>query len=452
MNPLELFRDVVSSVPAYRDFLDNNGVDATAVRAMADFEQLPIVTKDNYLRRYPLPDRCRDGRLDSCDMIAVSSGSSGEPTIWPRSVADELAVTRRFEQVFVDSFAAQQRHTLAVVCFPLGTWVGGLFTLACVRHLAATGLRITAVAPGNNVAEILRVVPELGGFVDQVVLLGYPPFIKQVVDAGIRVGLDWSRYAIKLVLAGEVFSEDWRDLVSRRAGMADVETGSASLYGTADAGVLGNETPLSVRIRRFLASRPELAGELFGDQRLPTLVQYDPQIRYFETGGDGTLVFSGDSGVPLIRYGIGDRGGIISFSDMMAYCREHGFAPEAGPELPFVYVFGRALFAVSYYGANVYAENIANGLEQPAVSDWVTGRFVLETREDADRNRELWVTVELARGEAASPERASAAAQSILTRLCGLNSEFANYVPDDRQLPHVELRPADDPDYFPVGV
>ena len=33
-----------------------------------------------------------------------------------------------------------------------------------------------------------------------------------------------------------------------------------------------------------------------------------------------------------------------------------------------------------------------------------------------------------------------------------LNSEFAHYVPADCQLPAVTLRPAGDPDYFPVGV
>ena len=79
-----------------------------------------------------------------------------------------------------------------------------------------------------------------------------------------------------------MFSEEWRDLVARPAGMANPVTDSASPYGTADAGVLGDETPLSVSIRRFLADSPELASELFGDLRLPTLVQYDPGSRFFE--------------------------------------------------------------------------------------------------------------------------------------------------------------------------
>ncbi len=121
----------------------------------------------------------------------MSSGSTGEPTVWPRSLTDELGVAARFEQVFADSFAAGERSTLAVVCFPLGTWVGGLYTLACTRHLAAKGYPITVVAPGNNKAEILRVIPELAAHVDQTVLLGYPPFLKDVIDTGISAGVDW---------------------------------------------------------------------------------------------------------------------------------------------------------------------------------------------------------------------------------------------------------------------
>jgi phenylacetate-CoA ligase len=274
---VELFQQVAASVPAYQNFLRDKGIEPSSIRTVEDFRRLPLLDKDSYHRRYPLPELCRDGRLDGCDMIAVSSGSSGSPTIWPRSLRDELHITRRFEQVFRDGFHADGRSTLAVVGFPLGTWVGGLLITACVRHLAAKGYPITVVAPGNNKAEILRVLPELAPHFEQVVLLGYPPFVKDVVDTGLAAGFDWSRHTVTLVLAGEVFSEEWRDLMAERAGLGDPTRDSVSLYGTADAGVLGNETPLSVTIRRFLAARPELARELFGDSRLPTLVQYDPR-------------------------------------------------------------------------------------------------------------------------------------------------------------------------------
>src|SRR6185369_10421606 len=269
---LALFHDVAATVPAYGAFLRSRGVDPAAIRTVADFARVPLSTKENYQRRYPLPELCRGGRLDACDMVAVSSGSSGRPTVWPRSVLDEQLVAARFEQVFRDSFDAADRRTLAVVCFALGSWVGGMYTAACCRHLAAKGYPITVATPGNNLDEILRVVGELGPHFDQVVLLGYPPFVKNVIDAGASRGVDWPALSIRLVLAGEVFSEQWRDLVGRRAGMTRPCFDSASLYGTADAGVLGNETPLSVAIRRFLADRPEAARGLFGDSRLPTLV------------------------------------------------------------------------------------------------------------------------------------------------------------------------------------
>jgi phenylacetate-CoA ligase len=333
---------------------------------------------------------------------------------------------------------------LAVVCFPLGTWVGGLFTTSCVRHLAAKGYPITVVAPGNNKAEILRVLPELAGHFDQVVLLGYPPFIKEVVDSG----FDWSAHTVKLVLAGEVFSESWRDLVARRLGMTDPVRDTASLYGTADAGVLGNETPLSVSIRRFLAAQPDLARELFGDSRLPTLVQYDPSSRFFEQR-DGTLLFSGDNGAPLIRYHIADRGGLVSAAEMREFCARNGFRPDFDNDLPFVFVFGRSLFTVSFFGANIYPENVTVGLEQPGLSDWITGKFVLDTVTDTDENTRLRVTVELAPNRTGDP---TVLAASIRDQLLRLNSEFAHYVPAEHQLPQVVLRPAGDPEYFPPGV
>ncbi|MGP3910656.1 phenylacetate--CoA ligase family protein [Nonomuraea sp. 10N515B] len=446
MDPVELFHQVAATVPAYRAFLAANNVDPAKVTTFQDFERLPMTTKDSYTLRHPLPDLCRNGEIG--DMIAVSSGSTGVPSFWPRSVADERVIAARFEEVFRDSFAARERRTLAVVCFALGTWVGGLFTINCCRHLAERGYPITVVAPGTDRREIARVLPELAPYFDQVVLLGYPPFLKNVIDTE---DLPWASWNIKLVTAGEVFSEEWRTLVAERAGIADPVRGIASLYGTADAGVLGNETALSVEIRRFLAKRPNTARELFGESRLPTLVQYDPRVRFFEEH-EGTLLFSGDNGIPLIRYHIADEGGVIPYDQMVGFVRRHGFEPaEQGPERPFVYVFGRGHFTLSYYGANVFPENIAVGLEQPEVAGSVTGKFVMEVVEDAQRDRHLTVTVELMPGEKLSEETAQAVGASILAQLLRLNNEFAGYVPLAQQMPFIRLREAGDPEYFPPG-
>jgi phenylacetate-CoA ligase len=120
--------------------------------------------------------------------------------------------------------------------------------------------------------------------------------------------------------------------------------------------------------------------------------------------------------------------------------------------LPFAYVFGRADFTISYFGANVYPENVTVGLEQAPVDRWVTGKFVMQAREDDDRNAYLSIVVELGPDVSSDPEKTAAIGESILRNLLRLNSEFANYVPAERQMPRVQLAARGDPAYFPVGV
>lgn len=457
---VDLFHHAVAGVPAYRDFVVRKGIAPESIRSIREFRQLPLTDKRGYMHAYPLPDRCWGGSLLSADRVAVSSGSTGLPTFWPRAMRHELDISLRFEQVFRDSFRAHERRTLAVVCFALGNWVGGMFTASCCWHLAHKGYPLMVATPGNKKEEIFRVIRELSPHFEQTVLLGYPPFVKDVIDAGALAGIDWADHKVKMVFAGEVFSEEWRTQLGYRVGSDAPCYDSASLYGTADGGVLGNETPLSIAARRFLSDQPKAAQQLFGETRLPTLVQYDPMSRYFEVH-DETLVVTGDSGVPLLRYHIADKGGILSYERLLGFLRDWGVKSladygldDAQPvrSLPLVYVFGRADFTVSFYGANIFPENIAVALEQVQVSEWVTGKFVLEAKVAADGDKYLSVTVELRPGVAADPEKSLIVAEAIRMELLRLNSEFANYTPADKQLPWVSLLPFEDPEYFPTGV
>jgi len=457
---LGLFRDASETVPAYREWLESHGIAPDCVRTLEDFGSLPLMTKPGYMQAYPLASRCPGGTLTGSDRVAVSSGSTGSPTFWPRSLRHELDIAVRFEQVFRDSFRAHERRTLAVVCFALGNWVGGLFTTSCCWHLSHKGYPLMVATPGNNKDEIFLVIRSLAPEYEQTVLLGYPPFVKDVIDAGAAPGIDWAHLNVRMVFAGEVFSEEWRTELVRRPGSSSPCHDTASLYGTADGGVLGNATPYTIAARRFLAQHPEAARELFGESRLPTLVQYDPASRYFEVH-EHTLVVTGDSGVPLVHYHIADKGGVIGFETMQAFLRDHGatrwMAGELGEgmpvrPLPLVYVVGRADFTVSFYGANIYPENVTVGLEQPGLMELLTGKFVLEVSEDANGDKHLNVTAELRPGVTGDAELASRLAASIHAQLLRLNSEFRNYTPPERQLPVVSLRPFGDAEYFPAGV
>ncbi|KAJ3082235.1 hypothetical protein HK102_001843 [Quaeritorhiza haematococci] len=377
----------------------------------------------------------------------------------------ELSMAFRFEQIFRDSFEADRIHTLAVIAFPMGSWVGGVYTTMCVRHLTLKGYKIALVTPGNDVKEILRIIPKVSPMYKQTVIMGYPPFLKTVVDAGRASGVKWEDYNIGMVFAGEVFSEDWRCLVAERASIHNPLTRMVSMYGTADAGVLACETPLSTRIRSWISKRPDLVKKLFGRERLPSLMQYDPCHRFVELRRDnGTIVFStmppvdgpgpaagGDKEgaeneemkgaipkTPLIRYSIGDAGGNASYQLILNFVKEHtdGFDPVAETlasgaravrKLPFVWVFGRAFWTVSLYGANVFVENIMVGLEQPDINQHVTGKFVLSVAEDENGDPVLSIIAELTPKQEPSSNLESQVAESIRKLLVLNNSEYGHY-------------------------
>ena len=75
-------------------------------------------------------------------------------------------------------------------------------------------------------------VGPLPALFDQVCVVGYPPFCKGVVDAATHAGIDLAPLRLKFILAGEVFSEEWRSLMMERCALAD-PSDIVSIYGTA---------------------------------------------------------------------------------------------------------------------------------------------------------------------------------------------------------------------------
>ncbi|HEX6118081.1 MAG TPA: hypothetical protein VFZ03_01435, partial [Dongiaceae bacterium] len=106
---LALLRRVADRVPAYRAMLKGAELASADILDAADFARLPLLTKDNYVRRFPMEALVEGGDLASCDFFAVSSGSTGEPTVWPRGLQHEFPVAVRFEQVLRDNFRAHER-------------------------------------------------------------------------------------------------------------------------------------------------------------------------------------------------------------------------------------------------------------------------------------------------------------------------------------------------------
>lgn len=455
-NALQLFHAAAKRVPAYTRFLTEHGVDPKRIQTFEDFrEQVPVMDKDNYLRRNDIRDLCWDGDLERADILSVSSGSSGKPYLWPRDASLEFEVTYFFELFMESFFNISKRRTLVVDCFAMGMYVGGPFFLNATLRIAQKGYPVTVVTPGNVMADILRVVQELLPKYEQVILSGYPPFLKDVIENGEEEGIDWKSVNTVLLPAGEGFSEFWRDAVLDTLGQKGNVSNLLGYYGTADAAVLGVETPWSVAARRAIASDGEFVTEVFGQSRLPSFMQYFPTQRYFELIEDELHFTTANGCIPLIRYNIHDHGGLLTFDQVEDLAKKKGVdiraaLPEKAWQLPFVYVFGRSDHTVILYGANVYPENVKEALETTTIAEKCTGRFVMEVEEDHFNNSYLSIHIECQKGVRPMAKLKKQLIRTIKIVLEEVNAEYANMAKaiGDRSIPQVFLHSYGDDNYF----
>lgn len=465
---LNLFHAMAIRVPAYRDFLKINRVDHNRIQTISDFKSVPLLTKSEYLRRYDLPDLCWDGQLKPKQWtFAATSGSTGHPFYFPRTKNQNQQYATTAELYLRNNFQIHKKSSLYINCFALGVWIGGIFThdaLHIVREHHPYAL--TIISPGLNKPEIIKAVQNLGSHFDQIIIGGYPPFVKDILDEGLVNGIDWPKYHPKFVFSAEGFSEDFRDHIAKLSGLENIYSDTLNHYGTVDQGTLAHETPLAILIRRLALKNPELFETIFRPEtshRLPTLAQYDPELFYFEEVENG-LVCSSMSGIPLVRYDLEDYGGIVTYQDMLSHGKKFGinFVAEAQKNklestiwhLPFVYVYERKNFAISLSGANIYPEHVRQIIEKSPFDRYLTGKFTMLAENDDKQNQFFVINIELRNDCSSCPPAVSdALGSAIIKNLLESNSEYRNNYQDNplAATPHLIFWPYEDPKYFKIG-
>jgi len=461
----KLFQRMAKIVPAYGDFLKKSGARLASVKKVEDFSNLPWLDKENYLRCYSLAELCWNGELKKGQWVfSATSGSTGEPFYFPREDAQDKQYALTAELYLRDNFAIQNHSTLYINGFAMGAWIGGLFTYQALKHVGARGnYRLSTINPGLNRVEILKAVKKLAPQFDLVIIGGYPPFVKDLVDVGLAEGIRWQDYNLRFIFSAEGFNEDFRDYIIRKAGLKNPYKDTLNHYGIVDLGTVAHETPLSILIRRLAVKNLRLYREIFGaTHKLPTLAQYLPEFFYFEEV-DGNLFCSANSGLPLFRYNLKDRGGVLALTEVRRRFQRSGLdldeeIKKAGLadlvwNLPFVYVYERSDFAVSHYGANIYPETVRKALQHRRLEDSVTGKCVLEIQRNQKQDPEFLVHVELKPRARATLALANSAGDLILAELLKENSEYRNNHQQmgERTLPKIILQPYEHPEYFKSG-
>jgi phenylacetate-CoA ligase len=397
--------------PAYRDFLEREGQHANGRWKLSD---LPITTKNNYVKKYSLVDRCYYGRLPASGVVIdESSGSSGVPNNWVRSAEEREDVKRilqlNYQLIYRDS------GCILLNCFALGPWATGMnvsMSLVDVGILKSIGpdqkkLENSLVTLGSNYRYLV---------------FGYPPFIKTFVDT---TELDLTQYRMDLIVGGEGMSEPLRTHLLKYFQSV------ISSYGASDLEInIGVETELTINLRRKCIEDRALSAILFGREMPPMIFQYNALDYIIETTG-GELLFTigrQTSAAPKLRYNLHDLGGVMTHSQLREKLATKGIeifqVAKLQSHFPILFVYGRSDLTVPFYGAKVYPTDIEEIINADAELVRQINSFQISSYEDEAINRRLKIRLEMVKNLPSPLAADEHLRQQMFAGLCRVNQDF----------------------------
>ena len=163
-------------------------------------EKLPETDKRSYIDQYPLAERCLYGRIPFAGTtIDESSGSTGTPYNWIRSEAERHIAHRNIS--FFARYCFGSDPLVTINAFSMGAWATGFNMTLALNH---NGI---VKSTGPDIGKILSTMRFLGpGY--RYLILGYPPFVKHLLDEGEADSMPWSAYRMQAMVGGEGMTEE----------------------------------------------------------------------------------------------------------------------------------------------------------------------------------------------------------------------------------------------------
>ena len=465
---LNLLHFTHNAVPAYKKLLKEKKININKIKKIEDFKKLPIIDKNSYCKKYSFGDLFPNRDLSQITTFSATSGSTGEPFYFPRGEEQDWQYEYVAELFLKNQWQIDKKKTLGVIGFGLGIWIGGIFTYKVFNILAQKGYKISLIPTGPNKELFLKSLKKFGHMFNQVILMGYPPFVKDIIDEARDYGINWKDYNIRILTAAEGFSEEFRNYIARKTLLNNPINDVINIYGTVELGTMAHETAFTNLIRKIACQKPKVFQKIFPEaNRMPTLAQYHPYIVYFEEV-DGEVVVSGiGSSIPLLRYKLADRGGVIPFDEMIRKFKKGGInlfkeAKKAKIDktilkLPFVYVYERSDLATTLFGILIYPEYIKSAFQNKSLSNYLTGKFTMTTKTDRQQNQFLEINVELKKGERRNDRLIKTikdcVVKSLMRRSTEYNYLYKNSTPayQRKLFPKIVLWPHEHSLYFAPG-
>lgn len=295
--------------------------------------------KHNYINTYTISDRLYGGKkLSDFYMICTSSGTSGEPTFWPRDIEIDTSLEALKEALYEEHFQIQSKKTLCVITFGLGVWTAGMLT-AKLSWAVTKKNKFTVVTPGIQKETTLELIKNLSPSYDQVLIVGYPPFITDLVEYAKQKKYSLKKANTKLLYTSEHVSENWRTYMTKNVSATNNRHDVVGFYACSDTGILGQRL-IHNDLLKLAAVNPKICQAVFHSELTPSFVEYNPLAKYLECV-DGEIYITANQPMPLVRYNIHDRGGLITGKQLRAICEAHStpFDESAAGTKPFCIYF-----------------------------------------------------------------------------------------------------------------
>ncbi len=417
-----MFYRAYDRVPAYRAYIDARGGKPDILLdhiTKPDLRSIPEMDKESYVKKYGQEERLQGGRLPAVGvMVDESSGSSGTPTSWVRGYTERMIIKQMMQLTF-ERITGEGKAIFILNAFALGAWATGMNVAISLTD------RAILKSTGPNLDKIVNTMLEFGPRFHYVVM-GYPPFLKTMVD---DPRIDWSQYVVDAGFGGEGVSESLRNYLLKKFRRV---MGS---YGASDLEVnMAMESDLTINLRRALLADEKLRDAIIRTAYgvTPMIFQYNPLAYYIEENAAGEMVVTISRPyniAPKIRYNIHDRGHVLRFGALKRVLTELGHGDllkgDGILDMPLLFIYGRSDMSIEYYGAKVTPDSLREILFSLDKLAPVLSTFRLVSYEDAAHNKRMEVAVELVEGGKLT-EPVEALADAVFTRLAALNGDFLN--------------------------
>jgi len=266
---LEAFDQALNS-PAYREILNKAGIDPDNIVSVEDLKKLPLTQKDNYFSHSKFTDLYQ---VDEEDIFGIcfTSGTTGNPA---SSIYSKKSISKAITGIlnflhYYWNIASPKKKTMAMNAFAAGPWTAFFITNS---FLVTQGLKynISLSIPGADPIGVLETIKRVGERYDQIIIGAYPSTIKTIIEEGNKKKIDWSKYYITFVTAGEPLTRGLYDYIldnidpEKKDGMRILD-----LYASTEGSASGLSTPLTKAIDKIAREDKKFREEVLVKMSYP---------------------------------------------------------------------------------------------------------------------------------------------------------------------------------------